>query len=106
MILSVSNIDSHIFYLTSAMLFRPYDGVSYPEVCEDFTVSEDKTVYTYKLRDAQYSDGTPITAEHLHTICLHVSTPKCSDGSRFDQHLWVLNAAAYNAGECSREDVN
>ena len=107
MILSVSNIDSHIFYLTSAMLFRPYDGVSYPEVCEDFTVSEDKTVYTYKLRDAQYSDGTPITAEHFAYYLLARLDPEMGSPMAADliNTYGFLNAAAYNAGECSREDV-
>ncbi|MGI6578000.1 MAG: peptide ABC transporter substrate-binding protein [Eubacteriales bacterium] len=107
MILSVSNIDSHIFYLTSAMLFRPYKGVSYPEVCESFTVSDDKTVYTYYLRDAVYSDGTPITASDFAYYLLASLDPEMGSARAADliNTYGFKNAAAYNAGECSREDV-
>lgn len=36
-----------------------------PDLAESWTVSEDGTVYTFKLRDAQFSDGTPVTAEDV-----------------------------------------
>ncbi len=62
MIQSASNLDSDVFYLTSAMLYRPYNGNVYPELAANCDVSEDKMVYTYTLCDAVYSDGTPIVA--------------------------------------------
>lgn len=34
-----------------------------PGVAESWTVSEDNTVYTFKLRESAWSDGTPITAQ-------------------------------------------
>jgi peptide/nickel transport system substrate-binding protein len=36
-----------------------------PDLAESWTVSDDGTVYTFKLRDAQFSDGTPVTAEDV-----------------------------------------
>ena len=63
MIESNSNLDTYVFYLTSAMLFRSVNLEVVPEVCDTMTVSEDKLTYTYTIKDAQYSDGTPITAD-------------------------------------------
>lgn len=36
-----------------------------PDLAESWTISDDGTVYTFKLRDAQFSDGTPVTAEDV-----------------------------------------
>ena len=56
-----------------AILFNIYDGLTgidqatgevVPRVAESWEANEDSTVYTFHLRpDAQWSDGTPITAE-------------------------------------------
>ncbi len=62
MIESNSNLDTYVFYLTSAMLYRSIDGVVTPELCDTMVVSDDKTTYTYTIKDAVYSDGTKITA--------------------------------------------
>lgn len=60
---SNSNLDAFVFYLTSAMLYRTVNGEVIPELCESLEVSEDRTTYTYTIKDAAYSDGTPITAQ-------------------------------------------
>lgn len=59
---SDSNLDDHVFYLTSAMLFRSVDGVVEPELCESVEEGDDGVTFTYTIKDASYSDGTPITA--------------------------------------------
>ena len=38
------------------------DGAAIPAIAESYDVSEDGTVYTFHLRDAQWSNGTPVTA--------------------------------------------
>lgn len=38
------------------------DGSVVPGAAESWSVSDDGTVYTFKLRDHQWSDGTPVTA--------------------------------------------
>ncbi len=63
MIESTSNLDTYVFYLTSAMLYRSIDGVVTPEVCDTLTVSDDRMTYTYTIKEATYSDGTKITAD-------------------------------------------
>ncbi len=39
------------------------DGSVVPGAAESWTVSDDGTVYTFKLRDHKWSDGTPVTAD-------------------------------------------
>ena len=42
------------------------DGSYVNDLAEEYTVSDDGLVYTFKLRnDAQFSDGTPVTAEDV-----------------------------------------
>jgi len=38
------------------------DGAAIPAIAESYDVSDDGTVYTFHLRDAQWADGTPVTA--------------------------------------------
>ena len=38
------------------------DGAAIPAIAESYDVSEDGTVYTFHLRDAQWANGTPVTA--------------------------------------------
>ena len=38
------------------------DGAAIPAIAESYDLSEDGTVYTFHLRDANWSNGTPVTA--------------------------------------------
>ena len=38
------------------------DGAAVPALAESFDLSDDGTVYTFHLRDAKWSNGTPVTA--------------------------------------------
>ena len=67
---SQSNLDSFIFYLTNAMLYRTVDGEVIPELCEKLEISEDRTTFTYTIKDAVYSDGTAITAQDFVTCMI------------------------------------
>lgn len=61
-ILSQSTDDGNSFYLLESSLFRyTADGVK-NEICENYDVSDDGLTYTFHLRDANWSDGEPITA--------------------------------------------
>ena len=63
MLESNSNLDEYVFYLTSAMLYRSVDGEVAPELCDTVEVSSDGCTYTYKIKEAKYSDGSKIKAE-------------------------------------------
>lgn len=39
------------------------DGNVVPAIAEDYELSDDELTYTFKLRDAQWSNGTPVTAD-------------------------------------------
>lgn len=41
------------------------NGVIEPALAESWTISEDGRVYTFKLRQTKYTDGTPLTAENV-----------------------------------------
>lgn len=41
------------------------DGQIRPELVESWTISKDKTIYTFNLKKMSFSDGTPITARHV-----------------------------------------
>lgn len=97
MIQSASNNDSDVFYLISAMLYRPYDGDVYPELAEGYTVNDDNTVYTYTIKDAVYSDGTAITAADF--VYYMISTLDATSA------VYYKNGAAYINGEVDASEV-
>lgn len=41
------------------------EGVLQPELAEDYTVSADGKIYTFKIRDASFHNGDPVTAEDV-----------------------------------------
>lgn len=47
---------------------------------DKMTVSPDKTVYTFHLRDSNWSDGKPVTAEDYVTSWKRLADPKVSKG--------------------------
>lgn len=97
MIQSASNLDADVFYLISAMLYRPYDGDVYPELCDGYTVSDDMLTYTYKIKDAVYSDGTPIVAADF--VYYLVSTLDATTA------VYYKNGTAFVNGECDASEV-
>lgn len=97
LIQSASNLDADVFYLTCAMLFRPYDGKVYPELCEGYTVSDDNITFTYTIKDAVYSDGTPIVAADF----VYYMVNKLDSSSAG----YYKNGMAYLNGECEAADV-
>ncbi|MFD1735312.1 peptide ABC transporter substrate-binding protein [Bacillus salitolerans] len=74
-----------------------------PGMAESHEVSEDGLVYTFKLRDAQWSNGTPVTANDF-----VYSWQKAVDPASASQYAFILgdikNANKINAGEIT--DLN
>ncbi len=70
-----------------------------PGVAESYEISDDGTVYTFKLRkDARWSDETPVTAEDFVYSWKRILTPDFP--ADYAQMLWVIKGAqAYNEGE-------
>ena len=107
MIQSQSNLDNYCFYLTQEMLFRPYDGVYEPEVVDTWEVDETGTVYTYHLKETNWSDGTPITADDFAYYLLAQLDPNMgsANASTLITTYGFVNAEAYYNGECDVSEV-
>ncbi len=107
MIQSQSNLDNYCFYLTQEMLFRPYDGVYEAEVVDTWEVDETGTVYTYHLKETNWSDGTPITADDFAYYLLAQLDPNMgsANASTLITTYGFVNAEAYYNGECDVSEV-
>lgn len=81
------------------------DGKIVPGAAESWTVSDDGTVYTFKIRaDAKWSDGSPVTAEDFVFSMRRVEDPKTAAG--YANILYpIKNAEKVNKGEGKLEDL-
>ncbi len=71
---------------------------------EKWEASEDKTVWTFHLRDYQWSDGKPVTANDFEYAIKRSLNPEV--GSTYAFILYPLkNAQQYNAGKAKAEEV-
>ncbi|GAB6109853.1 peptide ABC transporter substrate-binding protein [Fusibacter bizertensis] len=77
-----------------------------PALATDYTVSEDGLTYTFNLRDAQWSNGTPVTAnDFVYGWRRLVDPATASEYSFIAEVAGVVNAAAVTAGEKPLTDL-
>ena len=96
----VGNSAGAIMYdLFEGLVTRAPDGALEPAIAESWTISEDGTVYTFRLkRNARWSDGTEITAGDFVYSFKRMLDPQ--SGTRGASALFpVLNATAISVGE-------
>jgi oligopeptide transport system substrate-binding protein len=75
----------------------PSDLSPRPGMAKAWTISKDGLVYTFTLRDAQWTDGTPVTARDFVFAWERVLNPK--SGAKYAQQLFYLkNGEEYNRG--------
>ncbi|WP_165215889.1 peptide ABC transporter substrate-binding protein [Affinirhizobium pseudoryzae] len=74
-------------------------GKIVPGAAESWTISDDGTVYTFKIRDnAKWSDGTPVTAADFEFAMHRVEDPKTA--AEYANILYpIKNAEKVNKGE-------
>lgn len=78
----------------------PKDLSPRPGMATSWTVSKDGLVYTFKLRDARWTDGKPVTAHDFVYAWERVLSPKF--GAKYAQQLFYLkNGEEYNKGRIS-----
>jgi oligopeptide transport system substrate-binding protein len=87
-------IGHHIF----EGLVRVHNGQVQPGIAEKWEVSEDKTTYTFHLRDAKWSDGKPITAYDFEYAIKRLLDPKTASEYAF-QGYYIVNGEEYNKGK-------
>ena len=80
-------------------------GKIVPGAAESWTLSDDGTVYTFKLRaDAKWSDGSPVTAEDFVFSYQRVEDPKTA--AKYANILYpIKNAEKINKGEAKLEEL-
>lgn len=81
------------------------NGKTVPGVAESWTISDDGTVYTFKLRtDAKWSNGDPVTAGDFVYSLQRIMTPET--GAKYANILYpVKNAEKVNKGEAKAEEL-
>ncbi len=80
------------------------DGKPHEAAAEKIEVSDDQTVYTFTLRDAQWSNGDPVTAKDFEYAWKWALDP--NNQSEYAYQLYYIKGGqAANSGEGSLDDV-
>lgn len=73
-------------------------------MAEDIKISNDKLTYTFKLRDAKWSNGDPVVAGDFEYAWKFALNPE--NASKYASQLfYVKGGEAYNTGKGSADDV-
>ncbi|MCQ2370901.1 MAG: peptide ABC transporter substrate-binding protein [Akkermansia sp.] len=76
----------------------------HPGMAETWEHNADASVWTFHLRDAQWSDGRPVTAQDFAYAYRRLLHPDF--GGKYAEMLYpIRNAEAYNRGQCKWEAV-
>ncbi len=80
------------------------EGTPEEAMAESWEVSDDQTVYTFKIREAQWSNGDPVTANDFEAAWKWAIDP--ANQSEYAYQLnYIAGAEAANTGEGSLDDV-
>ncbi|WP_018085953.1 peptide ABC transporter substrate-binding protein [Desulfurispora thermophila] len=75
-----------------------------PGIAESWEISKDGLTYTFKLRDAKWSNGDPVTAKDFVYSWLRALDPKTASEYAY-QLFYIKGAEEYNSGKGKKEDV-
>lgn len=98
--------EAHILRdLFEGLVMQDQNAEVIPGVAESWTVSDDGTVYTFKLRkDAVWSDGSPVTAEDFVYSFQRLEDP--ATAAEYASMLYVIkNAEAVNTSGGKPEEI-
>jgi oligopeptide transport system substrate-binding protein len=76
-----------------------------PGVAKSWDLSADKSVITFHLRDTQWSDGTPITAQTFVDSWLYYMAPATAAEYAYMPAMVIKGASDYNAGKADKSAV-
>ena len=80
------------------------EGTPEPAMAENVEISDDKLTYTFKLRDAKWTNGDPVVAGDFEYAWKWALNPE--NLSEYASVFYSIKGAeAYNAGEGSAEEV-
>ncbi|MGG1662766.1 peptide ABC transporter substrate-binding protein [Brevibacillus sp. NRS-1366] len=80
------------------------DGKVHEAAAESYTVSEDGKTYTFKIRDAKWSNGDAVTAKDFEFAWKRALDPKTASNYAY-QLYYIKNGEAFNKGTAKAEDV-
>ena len=75
-----------------------------PAIAKEWDISDNGLVYTFKLRDASWDNGDPVTAEDFRFSWLRVLDPETASDYAY-QLYYIKGAEEYNSGTGKAEDV-
>lgn len=104
----IQGVPEHRLYLAlfeGLTIFNPKTGYAEPGLAEKWTISQDLKTYTFKLRKANWSDGTPITAQNFVDSWLRELDPATGSNYAYMVADNVEGAKAYNSKKGPREGV-
>ena len=83
------------------------DGQIVPAMAEGYELSEDGTVYTFRLREGlKWSDGTPLTAHDFEYSWKRVLNPELASETAYSMYTVIKNGAEYFLnGTATADDV-
>ena len=85
--------------------YDPKTADAVPGLAESWTASADGTQYTFKLRDAVWSDGVKITAQTVVDSWLRGLDPATASPYAWFPAMFLKGAAEYNGGSAGKEAV-
>lgn len=67
------------------LVFFDKDGNASPGVAESWTISDDRKTYTFKIREAKFSNGAPVTADDVvYSLNTMKGSPVVNNASAFE----------------------
>ena len=83
-----------------------YDDANKPQpgIAAEWHISDDGLVYTFRLREAKWSNGDPVTAEDFRFSWLRVLNPDTASDYAY-QLYYIKGAEEYNSGRGTADDV-
>ncbi len=104
----IQGVPEHRIYealFEGLIIFDPETADGIPGLAESWTVSEDGKQYTFKLREANWSDGTPITADDVVYSWLRELDPVTASPYAWFPCMFLEGAADFNAGTADASAV-
>ena len=83
----------------------PKTAAGVPGLAESWEISDGGKTYTFKLRQAVWSDGEPITAETVRDSWLRMINPETATPYAWFPSMFIAGAAEYNGGKAGPEAV-
>ncbi|WP_289137597.1 peptide ABC transporter substrate-binding protein [uncultured Brevibacillus sp.] len=79
-------------------------GEAINSLAEEMKLSDDKRTYTFRLRDAKWTNGDPVTAHDFEFAWKYALDPKTGSPASYNYYS-IKNAQAFTSGKAKAEDV-